>query len=221
MNTISKFVILEAALLFAGVVVAYPAWAKDEPKYVGDFYGSSVRRQVEIVDDGPSDHRGRDAPVDEPVSENKPGLSLPQIRVEDETPVIQVPSEARRPFPASLQRLEAGLLGRQYAATQAEFKRRRAAGIRVDPRCDFPLPKLNFPREIDPAASHCLPMTASPNTILVPTTPIDAGGAARKGEAPRLRKPTYPRASAVPIRTYNTGYVSGSTSSEDKSKGFR
>lgn len=228
---VSKFVILEAALLFAGFVVAEPLLAepvsaKDEPLYVGDFYGSSVRRQVEIVDDGPVIRRPyMHAPLDEPVSVNKPVLPSPQIRVEDKTPVIQVPSEARRPFPASLQSIDAqgqrGLLGRQYAASKAQFERERAAGIRVGPHCDFPLPKLNFPREIGAAGKYALPMTASPRVMSVPVKPMGVGGAARKGEAPRLSKPTSRRASAVPIQTYSTGYVPGSTSTEHKSKGLR
>lgn len=108
-------------------------------------------------------------------------------------------------------------LGKAYAAASSERERTRLTP--GGPIGDFPLEKLNFPREIGPAGKYALPMTASPRVMSVPAKPMGVGGAARKGEAPRLSKPTSRRASAVPIQTYNTGYVPGSTLTGFKSKG--
>lgn len=193
---ISKFVILEAALLFAGVVVAYPAWAKDEPKYVGDFDSTTTRKQVQIIDDGPVNHQYRDAPVS----------------------AVVIPPLSTSPKPAELQSRTSGLC--EPLPVSKSSRNARPFDSSRGPIGDFPLEKLNFPREVGPAGKYALPMT-SPRVMSAQAKPMGVGGAARKGEAPRLSKPTSRRASATPIRTYSRGYVSGGTSTEDKSKGFR
>lgn len=252
-----RVVLVAAAVLFVDFVMAEPLLAepvraKDEPKYVGDFYSTTTRKQVQIIDDGPNTGPYRRAPiVVVPASpEARPSMTEAQrqlsgmskrypaysksAKIESPTaikvnptcdfqpPVSNFPPDllpsapARPQVPVPQSRIPP--LGKAYAAASSERERTRLTpGGAIG---DFPLPKLNFPREIGPAGKYALPMT-SPRVMSVPVKPMGAGGAARKGEAPRLRKPTYPRASAVPIRTYNTGYVSGSTSSEDKSKGFR
>lgn len=249
---ISKFVILEAALLFAGVVVAYPAWAKDEPKYVGDFSNPTTRQNIQIIDDGPSSNPFRRAPiVVVPASpEARPPMTEAQrqlwrmskhypadsksakseiptaIKVNPtcdfQPPVPNFPPDllpsapARPQVPVPQSRISP--LGKAYAAASSERERTRLTP--AGPIGDFPLEKLNFPREVGPAGKYALPMT-SPRVMSVQAKPMGVGGAARKGEAPRLSKPTSRRASATPIRTYSRGYVSGGTSTEDKSKGFR
>lgn len=208
----------------AGPLKAEPKRAKEVPEYVGDFYGSEVGRQVEIVDDGPAIIRPyMHAPAEKPSSVNKAGLPLPEIRVEDKTPVIQLPSEGKRTSPASLQRLEAqgqrGLIGRQYAAARSERERTRLTpGGAIG---DFPLPKPNFPREIGPAGKFAIPMTASPSMVPAQAKPMRATGAAQRGDASRPRKPTNPRASAVPIQTYSSGYVPGSAFTDGKPNGCK
>jgi hypothetical protein len=112
-------------------------------------------------------------------------------------------------------------LGEQYDAARARSERERTRLTPGGAIGDFPLPKLNFPREIGPAGKFAIPMTASPGLMNVPAKPMRAGGAAQKGDASRLRKPTNLRVNASPIQTYPGGYVPGSTSSEDKSKGVK
>jgi hypothetical protein len=254
-----RVVLVAAAVLLVDFVMAEPLLAepvraKDEPKYVGEFYSTTTRKQVQIIDDGPSSNPFRRAPiVVVPASpEARPPMTEAQrqlwrmskrypaysksAKIESPTaikvnptcdfqpPVSNFPPDllpsapARPQVPEPQSRISP--LGKEYAAAPASSARERARFTPTGPIGDFPLKKLNFPREVGPAGKYALPMT-SPRVMSVPVKPMGAGGAARKGEAPRLRKPTYPRASAVPIRTYNTGYVSGSTSSEDKSKGFR
>ena len=197
-----RVLLLAAAVLLVDIVVAEPrlvepVQAKDEPLYVGDFYGTSVGRQVEIVDDGPAIRRPyMHAPVDAEV----------------------IPPLLTSPRPAELQSRTSRRC--EPSPVNASSQNAKRFDSSSGPIGDFPLPKLNFPREIGPAGKYALPMT-SPQVMSVQAKPIGIGGAAGKGEAPRLRKPTNRRASASPIRTYSRGYVSGSSSTEDKRKGFR
>ncbi|MDP3510219.1 MAG: hypothetical protein Q8T09_19770 [Candidatus Melainabacteria bacterium] len=255
-----RVVLVAAAVLLVDFVVAEPLLAepvraKDEPKYVGDFYSTTTRKQVQIIDDGPSSNPFRRAPiVVVPASPDArssmteaqrqlSGMSKPfpldTKSVKSETPTAVkvnptcdfkppsfnfppdlLPGASARPqVPEPQSRISP--LGKEYAAVPASSARERARFTPTGPIGDFPLKKLNFPREIGPAGKYALPMTASPRVMSVPAKPMGVGGAARKGEAPRLHNPTNRRARAVPIQTYSTGYVPGSTSTEHKSKGLR
>lgn len=253
-----RVVVVAAAVLLVDFVMAEPLLAepvraKDEPKYVGDFYSTTTRKQVQIIDDGPSSNPFRRAPI--VVVPASPEARLPMTeaqrqlwrmskhfpvdaksaKIESPTaikvnptcdfqppvpnfPPDLLPSAPARPqVPVPQSRISP--LGKAYAAASSERERTRLTpGGAIG---DFPLPKLNFPREIGAAGKYALPMTASPRVMSVPAKPMGVGGAARKGEAPLLHNPTNRRARAVPIQTYSRGYVPGSTSNEDKSKGLR
>lgn len=255
-----RVVLVAAAVLLvdsavAEPLLAEPVRAKDEPKYVGGFYSTTTRKQVQIIDDGPSSNPFRSAPivVVPASSEARPPMSEAQrqlwrmskrypaysksakseiptaIKVNPtcdfQPPVPNFPPDllpsapARPQVPVPQSRISP--LGKEYAAAPASSERERTRLTPGGAIGDFPLPKLNFPREIGPAGKYALPMTASPRVMSVPAKPMGVGGAARRLESPRLSKPTSRRASAVPIQTYSTGYVPGSTSTEHKSKGLR
>lgn len=190
-----RFGFVATVLLLFGFVPVYPACAKDEPKYVGDFPDNTKRQNIQIIDDGPVLHQFRDAPSVVPSS---PAMSAK---------------------PESQSRISR--LGEQYNAAKEHSKKRGPAIAPQGPIGDFPLPKPNFPREIGPACKYTLPMTASPSMIPVQAKPMGVGGAARKGDASRLRKPTYPNVDTKHLQKYRTGYVPGSTSRVGESKGAR
>jgi|GEM_PF-2558702 len=137
------------------------------------------------------------------------------ITVQDQSPIITSPvvlpgAPARLQVPEPQSRISR--FGEQYDAAKEQSKKRGPALPPRGPIGDFPLPKPNFPQEFGPAGKHAVPMTASPNALPVHARPMRAGGAAQKGDASRLIKPADRRASAVPIQTYSSGYVPGSTS---------
>jgi hypothetical protein len=146
------------------------------------------------------------------------------IIIQDQSPILYspvvLPGTPARPQVPELQSRNSRL-GEQYDAARDRSERKRNRLTPGGAIGDFPLPKLNFPREIGPAGKFAVPMTASPSMIPVPAKPMRAGGAAQKGDSSRLRKPTNLRVNVSPIQTYSSGYVPGSTSSVDKSKGLK
>ncbi len=112
-------------------------------------------------------------------------------------------------------------LAKEYAVAPARSARERARFTLTGPIGDFPLKKLNFPREVGPAGKYALPMTASPRVMSVPAKPMGVGGAPRGVGPSRLRQKVNQRLRPTPIQTYSSGYVPGSASNEDKSKGLR
>ncbi len=190
-----RFGFVATVLLLFGFVPVYPACAKEEPRYVGDFPDNIKRQNIQIIDDGPVLHQFRDAPSVVPSS-----------------PAMSAKPESQRRI---------SRLGEQYDAAKENSKKRGPAIAPQGPIGDFPLPKLNFPREIGPAGKPAIPMTASPSMIHVPAKPMRASGAVQKGDVSRLRKPTYPNVDTKHLQTYRTGYVPGSTSTVGESKGPR
>lgn len=199
-------------LLSFGFVLAYPACAKDEPKYVGDFPDHTKRQNIQIIDDWPVTVPYRHAPI----------------------VVVPEGSEVRPPMPEVQKQLPR--VGKHYPADTKSAKTETPTAVKVNKSPpafnfppdllpgttgDFPLPKPNFPREIGPAGKFAIPMTASPSMMHVPAKPMRAGGAAQKGDASRLRKPTNPRVNVSPIQTYSGGYVPGSLLTDDKPNGCR
>jgi hypothetical protein len=253
-----RVVLVAAAVLLVDFVMAEPLLAepvraKDEPKYVGEFYSTTTRKQVQIIDDGPSSNPFRRAPiVVVPASpEARPPMTEAQrqlwrmskrypaysksAKIESPTaikvnptcdfqpPVSNFPPDllpsapARPQVPEPQSRISP--LGKAYAAASSERERTRLTpGGAIG---DFPLPKLNFPREIGPAGKHALPMTASPRVMSVQAKPIGVDGAARGVGPSRLRRKVNQILRPTPIKTYSSGYVPGSASNEDKSKGLR
>lgn len=210
--------VLSAAtiLLSFGFVLAYPACAKDEPKYVGDFPDQTKRQNIQIIDDGPVTVQYRHAPI----------------------VVVPAGSEVRPPMLEVQKQLPR--VGKHYPADTKSVKTEIPTAVKVNKTGDFepstfnfppdllpgttgdfPLPKPNFPREIGPAGKHAIPMTASPSALPVQAKPMRAGGAAQKGDASRLIKPADRRASAVPIKTYSSGYVPGSALTDGKPNGCK
>ncbi len=198
-----RVVLVAAAVLFVDFVMAEPLLAepvraKDEPKYVGDFPNpAESRRQGQIIDDGPVRHQYRDAPVS--------GVWIPPQSTSHKLTESQ--SRASRicePSPVNMSSRNA----KRFDSSRG-------------PIGDFPLPKLNFPCEIGPAGKHALPMTASPRVMSVQAKPIGVDGAARGVGPSLLRQKVNQILRPTPIKTYSSGYVPGSASNEDKSKGLR
>ena len=155
--------------------LALPALAKEQPSesfkplYVGDFYGSSRRTQVQIVDDGPVKHDYRSAPPD-PAGFEKTSLPSSQKHLDVQSPVIQAKSEEKKPIPAGqtihevarpaafgspMTKAEKQMWqkSRSSVSARASHVKANAADIFVSPRGDFPIPRLNFPRHDRPVAS--------------------------------------------------------------------
>ena len=114
MNIISKFVILEAAILSASFVVACPALANEQPlkgKLLNNVFQS-------------------------------------QPRADRETP-----KSGFKPLPFSLPMTDAQrqlTQGQQYTVDTSRTGRLGPTGFPISAIGDFPLPKLNFPRENSP-----------------------------------------------------------------------
>lgn len=98
-------------------------------------------------------------------------------------------------------------------------KKRGPAIAPQGPIGDFPLPEPSFPQKKFYGEAFARPLTASPNALAPQAKPTGAGGAVRKGDSPRLRKPTNMRVNASPIQTYSSGYVPGSSLTEVKPNG--
>lgn len=95
-----------------------------------------------------------------------------QIVVQDQTPVIfsqfaapPVRAGTFMPYPRS----RASRIVEQKKPSEARLKIERVGPPAGSVHCDFPLPKLSFPRETRwPVAPQTIPMTASPNALSVP-----------------------------------------------------
>lgn len=222
-NTMAKAVALACRVLLAatvlllfGFVMADPACAKDEPKYVGDFPDLTKRQNTQIIDDGPVTVRYRHAP----------------------SVVVPAGSEVRPPMLEVQKQLPR--VGKHYPADTKSAKTEIPTAVKVNKTGDFepptfnfppdllpgtigdfPLPKPNFPREFRPAGKHAVPMTASPNALPVHAKSMRATGAAQKGDASRLRKPTIPNVDTMHLQTYSSGYVPGSSLTDGKPNGCR
>ncbi len=216
MTVVFRILLVASALFAVDFVFAWSVSAKDEPKYVGDFPDHTKRQNIQIIDDGPNTVPYRQAPI----------------------VVVPAGSEVRPPMPEVQKQLPR--VGKYYPADTKSLKTETPTAVKVNKTGDFeppafnfppdllpgttgdfPLPKPNFPSEIGPAGKFAIPMTASPSMMHVPAKPMRAGGAAQKGDASRLRKPASLRVKVSPIQTYSSGYVPGSTSSVDKSKGLK
>lgn len=99
-------------------------------------------------------------------------LAPKQIVVQDQTPIIfsrvaapPVSAGTFKRYPRS----RTSRLGEQKKADEARLKIERVGPPAGSVHCDFPLPKLSFPRETRwPVAPQTIPMIASPNALSVP-----------------------------------------------------
>ena len=159
--------------------LACPALA-DQPMYVGDFDGPSENKS----DRSPGLIRGDlFKPLEDPSKAVSPKADSPDvIPVQSGLQPLQTPG---KPLPSSYKRAPSlnrkrllysggfdakpesmakkSRMAKQWAAFKALDAKAKAAGTPAVPPCDFPVPKLNFPREIGPPSSF--PSTSNPTTV--------------------------------------------------------
>lgn len=221
-----RIVLITGALIAVNAGWTRPVCANEPPKYVGDF-PPPRQQSIQIIDDGPVVHDYRHAPiivVPERPEGARPPLGMP-IPAGVKSSKSEVPTAVKvnstADFEPPIFKFPPDLLPRSEARSQSKVAPQHR-GVQDPPRlkverfrfpagstnCDFPLPRLNFPREKRwPVAPQSIPRTVGPNVRPLPAKPSALNGAGRKVGPPLLRSSIGPKSNASQINTYDSGYV--------------